>query len=742
MIGWKVSSLTIDVASIRYRALLPSILLNDIHHRSHVFSDPKAIPFDTLDVLIFVKCLTTENITLAQEAFEKGITIILDLCDNVFLDGYVSSTLPEDEKPRAVFKKMASYASAIVTPSAELAEVIKKNIESSASIHVIPDGIETETSLNYMRRHLKWHVLHQHSGESKPITLPYFHILTEYFYLKFKNFCKPYCHFFKKIIHPKNKAIILWFGNYGNSISAFGLASLLKIQKELEQISQEFDVELVVISNNADQYNQLIKPIKINSRYIEWDSSITHKLLRFSSLVVIPNIADDFTLCKSANRTIMALNAGVPVVATATSALRDFSNCVFFDDFLQGMRTYLTDKRRVKRDISQFKKVTRKKFSNQKIKAQWLEILNKSKIDLIILLQLIQDLALMQPIIKEAKQQGIPLAIYCHEKLRLAPRLINFAAKENIFIKSISTDAGLSKFNFSFAKMLLSASETNLFGHRFSYRLTKAANKANLITATIQHGFENVGLNYDDPIHSIGQVSFASSVVYSWCPLNKLHRQIISETKNKCVPVGCPKSAPPAQILDIPTIKKAKSVISIFENLHWHRYSRKYREFFLETLAESAKHFPSFIFLIKPHDTGLWLTHNNCDLFKNVENLKIINPSSPQWQLITGQDLINHANMVITTPSTIALDAARCKKPTAVIGYDLKLSAYSPLPIIYNKTDWINFIADASDSKTNGSLTEKAAQFVEANIFPGDAAKNLIKDLKHRAKHFALNQQA
>jgi len=143
------------------------------------------------------------------------------------------------------------------------------------------------------------------------------------------------------------------------------------------------------------------------------------------------------------------LLAGVPVVATATPALDALASSVVLDDFLGGLRLYLGDKERADADVARGRQVIHRAYGQVAIAAAWVDVIAaathtqvriaRPDAQLILALHLIQDLDLALPV-------------------------------------------------------LLTIAETNLGPHRFTRSLTNNARSAGLATATLQHGFENVGL--------------------------------------------------------------------------------------------------------------------------------------------------------------------------------------------------------------------------------------------------------
>ena len=85
---------------------------------------------------------------------------------------------------------------------------------------------------------------------------------------------------------------------------------------------------------------------------------------------------------------------------------------------------------------------------------------------------------------------------------------------------------------------------------------------------------------------------------------------------------------------------------------------------------------------------------------------------------------------IITTPSTVALDAANLERPVSVIGYDLNLPKYEPLPILHSLTDWLEFIQQIRYPETRINLSQKTSTFLDKSIVPGNAIERIIELIK------------
>jgi hypothetical protein len=156
---------------------------------------------------------------------------------------------------------------------------------------------------------------------------------------------------------------------------------------------------------------------------------------------------------------------------------------------------------------------------------------------------------------------------------------------------------------------------------------------------------------------------------------------------------------------------------AVFENLHWDRYDETYRRRFLDDCAEFAQALPDTAVLIKPHHAGMWSAKNRAAFPQWAPNLVMADPSDPFWEPFTAPSLIAAADLVITTPSTVALDAALARKPVAVVAYGMELPAFAPLPLLQSGADWIAFGSDPQ--ATQGA--RRRAEFVSRTTRPGVA---------------------
>jgi hypothetical protein len=354
----------------------------------------------------------------------------------------------------------------------------------------------------------------------------------------------------------------------------------------------------------------------------------------------------------------------------------------------------------------------------------------KRKPIVLIFMHLMQDLDLVLPLIESFKKRDdLELKVCVIDNLlNKSPRISNALKNLEVKFSKVSRIGVLSNLEPSLlgVKALITASESTAGPHKAARALTQRANRAGLATYTLQHGYENVGLNYFDEAYQAETTRFASQKVLIWGSTDLLPLELLSETRSKCVAVGCPKNINSASTkVEIPD--RRKYLIVIFENLHWERYNDEYRSSFLQDLNKTSLHFSDTSFLIKPHHAGVWLTEKyQGKLPFDSDNIIIADPQDSRWEAFTAPALIAVADGAITTPSTVALDAARSECPVGVIGYGLDLPNYQPLTVINQSSDWTAFVEQIQTPEGRLSAQKQARDFVQRNIITGDAVNQIL----------------
>lgn len=278
---------------------------------------------------------------------------------------------------------------------------------------------------------------------------------------------------------------------------------------------------------------------------------------------------------------------------------------------------------------------------------------------------------------------------------------------------------------------LLTSSESTLRPHKLANLLVETANEMGLVTATLQHGVENIGLSYFDDTQG-PDTEFSSQLVMTWNGSKNLLPNVSSRTTAKVVDVGLPSSKPDRVFNKIAADLKFnfenRTTIGVFENLHWTRYSKSYRGQFLEDLQFATDAFPDFLFVTKPHHEGRWLSDRFTGDPPKNDNLLIVDPKSPTWNLLTAPSLLPYMAGVVTTPSKVALDSSLSRIPTAVASYDGSYAFYKDLPALKSRQDWASFLEQIKSGET-ARLTKQTVEFVKATVSSIDDPQRVIAAL-------------
>jgi hypothetical protein len=323
------------------------------------------------------------------------------------------------------------------------------------------------------------------------------------------------------------------------------------------------------------------------------------------------------------------------------------------------------------------------------------------------------DEAALIPVIERALARGgVSISVSATERFtRRFPAAVAQIEATGVSVGTVGRFAlrwlrrpGLSGFD-----ALLTATDSSLPVHRPGHDLTLRANRKGLRTYTLQQGLENVGLTYFDDRHG-PEVRFAARRILIWGPLASLPAETPEETRARCVTVGITKRFPQRPVTPA---AGARPIVAIFENLHWHRYSDDYRTSFFDMLREAAAAMPDVDFVLKPHAKSPWSAKAASESWP--PNLRAASESSR----MSGLSLATSADRVVTTPSTIALDAAVAGRPVAIAAFGLDVRYYDPLDRIENGADLISFVRREQPAETRSA-------FVERVLVTGDAAARVV----------------
>lgn len=333
------------------------------------------MPWDEADLLVFSKAFGAADVAAAREANERGLPVALDLCDNIFMPAYGANSNP---RPADAFRAMARHASLISCTTEPMAQLIREQIGGDVRVCVIPDSVETDKLVREQQSLLD--VSLPPTGARGPRLKSYVAGARRWLIDRVRRSsqgtgaAKNGPQTDTRGVNYSGKTII-WFGNHGSEHGDHGLNDILRFREALEAVASEHDVRLLVVTNNRSRFEHLIAPIAMQTDYLEWSPSVLGQALAASDITIVPNSLDEFSIGKSANRSVMSLCVGVPVVATPTAALSPLGNAVWTGDPAAGLRIYLSSPERSAIDVQAGRALVDQHFSLDAVGRQWRDCL-------------------------------------------------------------------------------------------------------------------------------------------------------------------------------------------------------------------------------------------------------------------------------------------------------------------------------------------------------------------------------
>ncbi|MDZ4077992.1 MULTISPECIES: glycosyltransferase [Hydrocarboniphaga] len=337
---WKLNRPTPSLASVRYRCLIPILAHPVLRARSVILDgDRKWRTLRDVRALIFVKSFRRSDVTLARDAARKGVPIYVDICDNIFANGYGGR---DGKEIRRNFLALAALADKIVTNgeglNAQLSRALPAPIAAKLEIQV--DPFETRELVSAAIDTRQWpnkSVGNQLTKSAVIRSLP--HKLRQYFSPAQQQQQQQ-----QKIADATSELPqVLWFGSSGNAHNSQGLVALSARMPELVRVYARVPFRLCIVSDNRERYEALISHRGIPSSFEQWGPLSIFDALTKSRACLIPAMPDTFSQAKSANRLLFALAHRVPVVASSIASYLPFADCVVLDDFEGGLIRYLLD---------------------------------------------------------------------------------------------------------------------------------------------------------------------------------------------------------------------------------------------------------------------------------------------------------------------------------------------------------------------------------------------------------------
>jgi hypothetical protein len=260
--------LTSDLASARYRAIIPAEQLTRRGHEAHVRSGGQGewtseIVDFPCDVLVVSKSLERANESRIAEMKARGVRIVVDICDNAFADPLYGEH----------FHALAGLADVVTSGSEAMADAIRQ--QTSRDSIVITDPVEGRRGL------------------------PRF--------------------------APRLPAVnILWFGN---PVSLEGVKERID---DLARFCEMIPVRLTLVTLPLIKLKRYVEemakinPSRLAVQLVPWSLQATRRALEECDLVWIPTGSGEAHRTKSPNRLVESLWAGRLAVADAIPSYEPF----------------------------------------------------------------------------------------------------------------------------------------------------------------------------------------------------------------------------------------------------------------------------------------------------------------------------------------------------------------------------------------------------------------------------------
>ena len=104
------------------------------------------------------------------------------------------------------------------------------------------------------------------------------------------------------------------------------MEDILLIKEQLNNLSQNENLLLTIVSNNKSKYKEVANQLNVDSIYFEWDPISIKEIMSMQDVCIVPAGLNPFTKSKSSNRATYALRFGVPVVSDEIPSYADNSD--------------------------------------------------------------------------------------------------------------------------------------------------------------------------------------------------------------------------------------------------------------------------------------------------------------------------------------------------------------------------------------------------------------------------------
>lgn len=285
-------------------------------------------------VAVFVKAYGEAERAHARRLVSKGVKVILDLCDNHFV---YSHAHPHLLARRDLLLRMIANVDLVTCSTPSLASLVPQKPTA-----VVDDTLEAVDD--------PWWALGCLRRKSRGI--------------RFQS--------------PAQELRLIWFGSAGENFPAYGLCDVNKVGACLARIHAASRLSLTVVSNSFVRFREVVRPQPFPIRYVAWRRWRLPFLLRTHHVCILPVTANDFTICKTANRAATALRCDIPVVAEPIPSYQELGEFLELGEIHAGVRTVADNYQNAVAKAARGHAFVDNRFSASVVGSQWISAFRKA----------------------------------------------------------------------------------------------------------------------------------------------------------------------------------------------------------------------------------------------------------------------------------------------------------------------------------------------------------------------------
>lgn len=335
LVGWRPTGSDAGVASVRIRCLNPIRELRRRGYPVELFDPARSGAYSAV---VYSKVYHDAAQAEARRLRANGTRIVVDLCDNHFYNPLKLDTL---RTAAARLRRMLGEADELVASTDAMAEVLRGELGAETPVTVIGDAVETRIEGVRTTSWKRWW------ARRRLDTLT------------------------ARLGAAPGRTRLVWFGSHGGPSGDHGMGDLEILRPLLESLHRDHSLSLTVISNSATKFARLIRPWSLPTHYLEWHADTFLEALRLHTIAVIPIRQNPFTRCKTNNRLVTALTAGLAVVASGIPSYGPFEGCCALDDWSGGLQRYILDPDARRQDVARGQALVQRESSLVVIADQW-----------------------------------------------------------------------------------------------------------------------------------------------------------------------------------------------------------------------------------------------------------------------------------------------------------------------------------------------------------------------------------